>query len=80
MATYSRREYTTRHIEYTVPSDGLWGACWVEVDKAMVSAAREYRQVHRLPEGAALSDDALRFFPGDDEIVIRFEVKERTNG
>jgi hypothetical protein len=75
MATYSRREYTTRHIEYTVPCDGLWGACWAEVDKAMQVAAREFRQVHGLSQEAALSDDALRFFPGDDEIVIRFEVK-----
>lgn len=80
MATYSRREVVSRHIEYTVPTDGLWGACWVEVDKAIVVAAREYKERHGLPEGAAPSDDALRFFPGDDEIVIRFEVKERTDG
>lgn len=76
MATYSSREQITRHIEYVVPCDGPWGACWSEVAKALGAAENSYRQIHDIDEKTALTDDALRFFVGDDEILIRFEVKQ----
>lgn len=68
MAIYSRRVRTERHIEYTIPAP----AAHVEVDKAWHAAMSEYRTVHGLPADRGLSDDALWFVPGDDEIVIRF--------
>lgn len=80
MATYTRREWSTRHVEYAVPAEQPWGACWVEVDKAIVAATVEYRQRHFIPDDALPADDWLRVYPGDDEILIRFEVEEPANG
>lgn len=76
MATFSRYEYTTRHIEYQVPAAQSWGAAWAEVFKAIGAALAEYRRVHGIDEAVAAADDWVWVFPGDDEIVIRFEVKQ----
>lgn len=77
MAVYSRRERVTRHVEWTVPADLAWGACWNQVSNALDAALDDYRRLHQLPADATPADDAIRFFLGDEEIVIRFEVKGR---
>lgn len=64
-----------RHYEWHVPANGLWGATWVDLDKKMSMAARTYRELKELPEGEALPDDALRIRPGDEMVVIYFEVE-----
>lgn len=76
MADWVRTEHPSRRIEYRVPCHGLWGAASTEVQKALTAAASEYRQAYQLSRDAPLSDDALRVFPGDDEVIIRFEVEE----
>lgn len=80
MATYSRRERVTRYVEWTVPADLAWGACWNQVSNALDAALDEYRRHHGLDEHATPADNEIRFFPGDEEIVIRFEVKEQSDG
>lgn len=74
MASWERRERVTRIIEYSVPCNGLWGADWAEVDKACAAITRDYRQAHGLPDTASVSGGVIRFFPGDDQILIRFEA------
>ena len=75
MADYTRREFTVRTVEYAVPCRLPWGAAWAEVQMAIDAALVDYREKHDLREDARPADDWLRIFPGDDEILIRFEVK-----
>lgn len=75
MANYSRREYTTRHIEYMIPS----GDNWAEMQKAVSAALSEYRQVHGLAPDASVSDDAMWVHAVDPEVVIRFQVEQEDN-
>lgn len=78
MATFSYRDVVTRTREYTVPAAQPWGACLGDLRSAMNAASLAYREAHGTPEAVSLTDDALRFFPRDDEIVISFTVEEPT--
>jgi hypothetical protein len=80
VATWSRSEHNTRHVEYRVPAEQPWGACWAQVSQAITAAMANYRELHSLPFNAPPADDWVRVFPGDGEIVIRFEVEESSGG
>lgn len=69
MAIYERREVTTTHVEYVLPSP----ACWGEIGKATAAINAE------LGEERAHWDDAAWFEARDDEIVIRFEKSKETS-
>lgn len=77
MATWSRRERVTRRIEFPVPADEPWGACWNQVFGAVNAAIAELRASGRLGEMEEPSDDAIRVLAGDDEIVIYYEIREQ---
>jgi hypothetical protein len=51
MATYSYREVTTRRGEYVVPAEEPYGACWVEVMKAIHAAHRTLVDLGRIEKG-----------------------------
>lgn len=70
----SRREYTRRVIEHSIPTNPPWGATIADFSKAWTFAEREYRELSGLADGA-LPDDAIRIHPSDEEIVIRFEIE-----
>lgn len=72
----TRREYTRRVIEHTVDASQPWGADLADLHKGMAIALHEYRSLHGLDKDASVPDDAIRIFPGDDEIVLRIEIKE----
>ncbi|MEV0214251.1 hypothetical protein [Micromonospora sp. NPDC050695] len=73
MAIFDAREYTTRTYEWAVPT----GCPAEEFDKAWAVALITYRRVHNLPEDAAPDDGGwLRVYAMDDEVVLRFDVRE----
>lgn len=74
MATYSRREVRTTRVEYFVPADASFGACWVEVYKAVSAATQELVSLGLLEQGREPSDDAIKIRPGDDEVVVYFNL------
>lgn len=80
MATYTTRTVTTRTKQYVVPAAQPWGADYGEISKAARAASAELRQLRGLPPDADLMDDALRFFPADDEIIISFTIEETQRG
>ncbi|MFE3202166.1 hypothetical protein [Embleya sp. NPDC059237] len=71
-----RREYTVRTIEHTVAAHPPWGATFSEISKALRSAETEFRKLHGLGAEVSIADGALPMFPGDDELIVRFTVKE----
>lgn len=74
MATYSRREIHTTRVEYLVPADDRFGACWVEVYKAVSAAMQELVSLGLLEQGREPSDDAIKIRPGDDEVIVYFDL------
>lgn len=78
MATFTRRTITTVRQEFVVPADQAYGATSAEIGKAWSVAEREYRQHHGLREEEQLTDDAITFRPGDDEVVLSFETRSGT--
>jgi hypothetical protein len=76
MATWSRRERVVRSVEWSVPAPPPFGADWAQVFQAFHQAEAELRAAGRIPEGREPSDDLIRIRPGDDEIVIYYEIKE----
>lgn len=76
MATYTSRTVTVTRCEWEVPAAEPWGACIGDINAAAAAACRAYREAHGLDERAPLPDDALRFHPRDDVIVIEFSVEE----
>lgn len=78
MSTIHRQERTVRFVEQVVPVDPKWGACWVEVYKAVSALISEMRATGRLGEKQEPSDDAIRFRITDDEIVAYYETTEVT--
>jgi hypothetical protein len=79
MATYDRREVTKVTIEFVVPVMPEWGACWVEVYKAVRAAHQELWQAGVVPEGKDASDDTIRIRPGDEEVIVFYERSETRN-
>jgi hypothetical protein len=76
MAIFNAREYTTRTYEWTVPN----GCAADEFDKAWAAALSTYRRVHGIAGDEPLNDGGwLRVYAADDEVVLRFEVREETN-
>lgn len=75
MATYSSETVTRTIRRWIVPAGGPWGACIGDINAAAAVACRAYRDAHGLAEGARIPDDALRFHPRDDVIVIEFWVE-----
>lgn len=69
MATYSRREHTTRHVEYTVPSRGD-GAAWVEVMKAIRESHQQLAAMGLIPDADRDAPDDMIRVTGDGEDVI----------
>jgi hypothetical protein len=81
MATFSGPLVRTkRSIEYTVPADESWGACYVEVNKAYWAIIQDLRRLKILGEDEMPSDDLIRVFPRDDEIVLVADVQSTTTG
>lgn len=78
MSTVYRRVRTTTHIEHVVPVDPAWGACWVEVMKAVTAAINELRADGRIGETEEPSDDTLRMRVEDEAIVVYYEKTEVT--
>ena len=76
VADYSRREVVTRHVEFVVPAEEPYGACWNEVTLALHCAIRELKAAGRVGECAEPADDLIRFRVGDDRIIICYEVEQ----
>lgn len=76
MATFTSRTVTITRREFLVPA-GPFGAPAAEINKAWAAADQEYRKEHGVPQDQPLSDDAIVFRPGDDEIVISFEKQSQ---
>lgn len=75
MAIFDAREYTTRTYEWAVPN----GCPSSEFEKAWEVALIAYRRVHNLPDDAPPNDGGwLRVYAVDDEVVLRFDVREAT--
>lgn len=76
MAAFTTEDVTTRTRRWIVPAVEPRGACIGDINAAASVACRAYREAHGLDERAPLPDDALRFHPRDDVIVIEFSVEE----
>lgn len=76
VATFERREVTTRRVEFHVPTHEPWGACWAEVDKAMDAALTELREKGELAEYDIPSDDRIRIHGTDEAIVVAYDIRE----
>jgi hypothetical protein len=76
MASYARREVHRRTVEFVVPAKHPYGACWTDVDQAIVAAHRELVDMARIPVGAAAPDDMIRVLPGDEDVVVYFVADE----
>jgi hypothetical protein len=75
VATYTSETVTRRVRRWIVPAAEPWGACIGDVNAATAAACRTYREIHGLAPDAVIADDALRFHPRDDVIVIEFETE-----
>ncbi|QTU45617.1 hypothetical protein F3K20_12745 [Streptomyces scabiei] len=76
MASYTSETVTRTVRRWIVPASGPWGACIGDINAAAAAACRAYRQAHGLNERAPIPDDAFRFHPRDDVIVIEFTTEE----
>lgn len=74
MATFSRREVTTRRVEFLVPAVPPYGASWVEVMKAIHAATAELVALGLLAEHAEPAGDQIWIRPGDEDVAVVFEV------
>lgn len=77
MAEFTSRTITSTRREIMVPASQPWGADYGEVSKAAAAAWGEYREKVGLPNDAQMPADLLRFYPGDDQIVIVWTVEEK---
>lgn len=73
--TVTERTITVTRREVAVSADAAYGANHVEVGKAWRTADRAYRSTHGLQDNDSVPDNAIAFFPHDDEIVISFETE-----
>lgn len=74
MATYKRFEVTTRRVEFHVPTHEPWGACWVEVQKAMTAAISEMRDAGLLGPDEQPHDELIRLHAADEAIIVAYEM------
>lgn len=70
MSDWKRNEKTSTVVQYIVPADDKWGACWNEVQQALSKATDDWQEYYN---GDMPSDDSIRVFPRDDAIVIEFD-------
>ncbi|SOD80069.1 hypothetical protein SAMN06272781_6852 [Streptomyces sp. 1222.2] len=75
MASYTTEDFTRRIRRWIVPAPNPDGACIGDINAAAAMACRAYREAHGIAEGGRMPDDALRFHPRDDAIVIEFWVE-----
>lgn len=75
MASYGSRKKVITRYEWYVPTTYNDSANWVEVANAMSAAMREYRSQMGWNDNISIADNAIRYSPGDEEIVIWFEVE-----
>jgi hypothetical protein len=75
VAAYTSETVTRTIRRWIVPAGEPWGARVGDINAATAAACRAYRETHGLAEGARIPDDALRFHPRDDVIVIEFWVE-----
>jgi hypothetical protein len=80
MADYTSETLTLKIRRWKIPAAEPWGANAAEVSKAGAGAELAYREYHKIPKDQGIPDNALRFLPGDDEIIIefRYETKDQT--
>jgi hypothetical protein len=67
------KEITEKRVEYRVEA-GPYGVCWTDVCKTLEIAKDHYRRVKGMGEMTVVADDAVRFRPDDDGIVIWFST------
>lgn len=85
MATYSRSQLHIERVEYHVPASAPWGACWTDVYKAVAAATAELREAGLIAgsvgidasQAAEPADDQIQISPGDDEVIVSFELRTR---
>lgn len=73
MATYGRREVTTTRVEFPVPAEPPYGACWAEVMKAIRAAHQELWTAGLVPENQDAPDDLIKVTVSDDEVIVYYE-------
>lgn len=78
MTTYSRREVVTRSVEYGVEVSWESGVDIGTVMKVVSIAYAEFKRLNGHTDDRPMYDNDLRLKPGDDEILIRFEVEDLT--
>jgi hypothetical protein len=78
VSTIYRRERHITYVEQVVPVDLAWGACWVEVMKAVSAAIAELRAEGRIGPTEEPSADTLRMKVEDEAIVVYYEKVEVT--
>lgn len=78
MSAYERFAVQIRRVEFHVPAPPPWGACWNEVSKAIHVASRELVDAGQLDEAAEPPADLIRVTPGDDEVIVSYEVRTST--
>jgi hypothetical protein len=69
VASFTRRDTTTRHIDYMIPN----GFSIDEWDQAATAALREWESLN--PGNAAL-DDWATVHPGSEHVIIRITIQE----
>jgi hypothetical protein len=74
MATWERREITSRRVEFHVPTNSPWGADWVQVQRAISAAISELRDRGLLAEDEQPSNDRIRLHGTDEAIVVSYEA------
>jgi hypothetical protein len=77
VSTLSRRERITRRVEFIVPAEPPWGACWTEIMKAIHTAHSELRQLGRIEGDRDAPDDLITVHPVDDSIIVSYELDNR---
>jgi len=70
VAEWSRTERVVEYVEHRVPAGPL-GRAWNQLQQAINATVAELRGAHTA--GWEPYDNAIRVFPLDDALVLRFE-------
>jgi hypothetical protein len=77
MATYEGpKVHVTAELVYTVPAEYRYGACWPEVEKAVVGLLGKLRELGVLKPDEHPTDDLIRIYPADDEVRIVATIQD----
>lgn len=74
MATWERKEITSRRVEFHVPTNPPFGADWVQVQQAIYAAISEMRNDGLLGVVEEPSDERIRLHGTDEAIVVTYEA------